>query len=149
MEPTLKLADQICFPVYAASRLIIRKYTPYLDELGLSYPQYLVMLVLWEEDQVPVSFIVQKLLLNTNTITPLLQRLEAMGMLTRKKSQHDERKVIVSLTAKGRKLKEQAATIPSEMAACLLSKEITAADLGMLVNKLNQLIATLNEEDAS
>ncbi|SHL59859.1 DNA-binding transcriptional regulator, MarR family [Chitinophaga jiangningensis] len=149
MEPTLKLADQICFPVYAASRLIIRKYTPYLDELGLSYPQYLVMLVLWEEDQVPVSFIVQKLLLNTNTVTPLLQRLEAMGMLTRKKSQQDERKVIVSLTAKGRKLKEQAASIPSEMAACLLSKEITAADLGMLVNKLNQLIATLNEEEAS
>ncbi|WP_291914678.1 MarR family winged helix-turn-helix transcriptional regulator [Chitinophaga sp. CB10] len=148
MEPTLKLADQICFPLYAASRLITRKYTPYLDQLGLSYPQYLVMLVLWETDQVPVSFIVQQLLLNTNTVTPLLQRLEAMGMLTRKKSREDERKVIVSLTAKGRKLKEQAATIPSEMAACLLSKDITAADLGALVQTLNQLIATLNEEEA-
>ncbi|NIG54109.1 MarR family winged helix-turn-helix transcriptional regulator [Chitinophaga sp. Cy-1792] len=143
MESSLKLSDQICFPVYAASRLIIRKYTPYLDELGLSYPQYLVMLVLWEEDHVPVRHIVEKLLLNTNTVTPLLQRLETMGLLNRKKCPEDERRVIVTLTAKGKKLKEKAADIPQDMSGCLLSDQISVADLSQLVKTLNQLIVQL------
>src|SRR5512133_2652142 len=97
----LKLSNQICFPLYAASRLITREYQPYLDKMEITYPQYLVLLVLWETDGIPVNEIAQKLILNTNTITPLLKRMETQGLITRKRSENDERKVIVCLTGKG------------------------------------------------
>lgn len=111
----LKLENQICFPFYAISRLIIRQYQPFLDELRITYPQYLVLLVLWENNNLPVNYIARRLILNTNTITPLLKRMEHLGLLTRQKSHEDERKVIVSLTDRAWALREKAATIPSKL----------------------------------
>jgi hypothetical protein len=83
----LKLENQLCFPVYAASRLIIREYQPYLDKLGITYPQYLVLMVLWETNHVSVNEISQKLILNTNTVTPLLKRMESQGIINRQRSE--------------------------------------------------------------
>ena len=111
----LKLKNQLCFPFYSVSRLIIRKYQPYLERLGITYPQYLVMLVLWENDNQPVNDIARTLFLQTNTITPLLKRLENQGIVRRIKSKYDERKVIVSLTGKGQQMKDEAVTIPSHL----------------------------------
>jgi len=111
----LKLENQLCFPFYSVSRLIIRKYQPYLERLGITYPQYLVMLVLWENDNQPVNDIARALYLQTNTITPLLKRLEKQGIVTRIKSKDDERKVIISLTGKGKQMKEEAVAIPSHL----------------------------------
>ena len=87
----LKLENQLCFPVYAASRLITREYQPFLDKLEITYPQYLVLMILWEEDGMPVNDIARKLILNTNTITPLLKRMEQQGIIRRRRSGKDER----------------------------------------------------------
>src|ERR1035437_5578892 len=111
----LTLENQLCFPFYAISRLITRQYQPYLDELGITYPQYLVLLVLWETDNLSVNDIAHKLILNTNTITPLLKRMESMKLLTRKKDKIDERKVIVQLTENAKAMRKKAACIPSKL----------------------------------
>jgi DNA-binding MarR family transcriptional regulator len=111
----LKLENQICFPFYAISRLITRQYQPFLDEMKLTYPQYLVLLVLWEYERMPVNDIAKKLILNTNTITPLLKRMEKMGLITRTKDNLDERKVMVQLTKKGASLKKKAVNIPYQL----------------------------------
>jgi len=140
----LKLDSQVCFPVYTASRLITQEYQPYLSEMKITYPQYLVLLVLWETDDIAVSDIARKLLLNTNTITPLLQRMEVQGMLTRKRSADDDRKVIVSLASKGKKMKKTAATIPHKLVKGLKSKNLTIKDLTELRDKLNLLIKVLS-----
>jgi DNA-binding MarR family transcriptional regulator len=142
----LKLENQICFPVYAASRLITREYQPLLDELGITYPQYLVLLILWENEQQTVNEIAQKLILNTNTITPLLQRMENLALLQRSKSKTDERKTIISLTEKGSKLKEKAVYIPEKLASGFLNEEISLEQLVDLKNKLNQVIGILSEK---
>jgi len=145
----LKLENQLCFPVYAASRLIIRQYQPFLDKIGITYPQYLVMLVLWEQDGISVNEITQKLILNTNTVTPLLKRMESLGLITRARSGEDERKVVITLTERGRELKEQAALIPVELSSGLLSGEICVADLIDLKDKLYILIDFLKQKDSS
>jgi MarR family transcriptional regulator, organic hydroperoxide resistance regulator len=142
----LKLENQLCFPVYAASRLIIREYQPLLDELGFTYPQYLVLMVLWETDSLPVNEIAQKLLLNTNTITPLLKRLEAQGLVTRQRAADDERKVIVSLTARGRQLEAEAATIPERLVTGLVSPEMRLEDLQALKQQLHHIINYLAQK---
>ena len=111
----LKLENQICFPVYAASRLITRAYQPLLEELGITYPQYLVLMVLWEEDGRTVNQIAETLILNTNTVTPLLKRLEKNGLLSRSRSERDERQVIVSLTDEGKRMEGRAADIPRRL----------------------------------
>lgn len=108
----LKLDNQLCFPFYAVSRLIIREYQDDLDRLGITYTQYLVMMVLWENDGRTVNEIAQKLILNTNTVTPLLKRMEAMDLLLRTPSETDQRKVVVTLTEKGKAMQEDAAEIP-------------------------------------
>lgn len=108
MHEELKLDNQICFRLYTASRLITQVYTPMLNELGITYPQYLVMMVLWEQDSQPVNDIAGRLLLETNTVTPLLQRMEKLGFVARNRSKKDKRVQIVSLTEKGRALEEQA-----------------------------------------
>jgi Transcriptional regulators len=143
----LKLENQLCFPVYAASRLIIRQYQPFLDKIGITYPQYLVMLVLWEKDGISVSEITQKLILNTNTVTPLLKRMETMGLISRARSGEDVRKVIICLTDEGRALKEEAALIPAELSTGLLSGEICVADLLDLKDKLYALIDFLKQKE--
>ncbi|MFT3739852.1 MAG: MarR family transcriptional regulator [Breznakibacter sp.] len=113
--PQLKLENQLCFPFYAASMLITRKYQPLLDELSITYPQYLVLLILWERGALTVGQISSSLLLNTNTITPLLKRMEKSGLLERKRSDADERQVLVSLSDKGTLLRERAALIPYKL----------------------------------
>lgn len=115
----LKLDNQLCFPFYAVSRLITRAYQDDLDRLGLTYPQYLVLLVLWENDNQSVNAIAAKLILNTNTVTPLLKRMEAQGLIERKQSADDQRKVLVSLTELGASLSEEAASIPANMVSKL------------------------------
>jgi len=141
----LKLENQLCFPVYAASRLITREYQPHLDQLGITYPQYLVLLVLWEQDKLPVNDIAKKLILNTNTITPLLKRLEQQGFLKRERSASDERKVIIFLTDKGKGLKEKAALIPEKLARNLLDGELKVEDLIKLKGDLNAVIKMLSK----
>ena len=108
----LQLDNQICFAVYSAGHAFNRVYKPLLDKLGLTYPQYLVMLVLWERDQVPVKEIGEKLFLDSGTLTPLLKRLEAAGLVKRTRSVDDERKVIVTLTAQGKGLRDRAGAVP-------------------------------------
>lgn len=136
----LKLGNQLCFPLYAASRLITREYQPYLDKLGITYPQYLVLLVLWEEDALVVSEITEKLILNTNTITPLLKRMEVLGLISRKRTEDDERKVVVRLTKKGHTMKMKASSIPFELARGLGKCSLSAETLIKLKENLNELI---------
>ena len=116
----LKLDNQLCFPIYAASREIIQSYAKYLDNLEITYPQYLVLLVLWEEDFLPVSAIGKRLFLDSGTLTPLLKRMENKGLITRRRCKHDERVVRIDLTEKGRNLEEKAKEIPT-----LMAKELT------------------------
>ena len=120
MHAELQLDNQICFRLYTAARLITQAYTPMLTELGITYPQYLVLMVLWEKDCQPVNDIAHRLTLETNTVTPLLQRMEKLGIVTRKKGEQDKRQQIVSLTEKGREMEEQAyKLIPAGMGETL------------------------------
>lgn len=141
----LKLENQLCFPVYAASRLITREYQPFLDNLEITYPQYLVLMVLWEKDSMSVNDIAKKLILNTNTVTPLLKRMEVQKLLSRKRADKDERKVIVQLTKKGRGLQEEASKIPEELTKRLYDSELEIDDLLMLKDKLNSIISLLSK----
>ena len=115
----MKLSNQLCFPLYAAARRVTSLYTPILSPLGLTYTQYLVMLVLWEEDGIPVSDICRKLMLDNGTLSPLLKKMEQAGLLTRKRSTEDERVVVISLTAQGRALQEAAKEIPFQVGSCV------------------------------
>ena len=141
----LRLENQICFPLYAASRLVIQKYQPLLDKLGITYPQYLVLMVLWETDSIAVSEITQRLILNTNTVTPILKRMEAQGIIQRQRSGEDERKVIVTLTPKGKELQIEAASIPDKLVAGLNSDHVNAEDLKTLKDLLYQIINHLSK----
>lgn len=143
----LKLGNQLCFPVYAASRLIIREYQPHLDKLGITYPQYLVLMVLWETDMISVNEISKKLILKTNTITPLLKRMETLGIIERHRSENDERKVIVTLTSKGKLMQIEASLIPEKLAAELISDTIKIEELVDLKHKLDVIINLLNEKN--
>ncbi|MGB4414581.1 MAG: MarR family transcriptional regulator [Paludibacter sp.] len=145
----LKLENQLCFPFYAVSRLIIRAYQEDLDALGITYPQYLVMMVLWENDNITVNEIAAKLILNTNTITPLLKRMEAMGLLQRRQSKTDQRKVIVSLTKTGLAMKDKAAQIPLRLMKKMKIDTSEQNIQGMigLKNKLYDLIKLLEPID--
>jgi DNA-binding MarR family transcriptional regulator len=144
MYEQLKLENQLCFPFYAASRLITREYQPFLDRLGITYPQYLVLMILWEADGMPVNDIAKKLILNTNTITPLLKRMEKQGIVKRKRSREDERMVMVHLTTRGRQLQEEAALIPEQLACRLAGGEMKAGDLIRLKEMLGSLIRSLS-----
>ena len=143
----LKLSNQLCFPIYAASRLITREYQPYLDQLGITYPQYLVLMVLWETDGISVNEISKKLILNTNTITPLLKRMEIQGIIKRQRSESDERKVIVDLSEKGKLMQLEAAKIPEKLAAGLISETFKIEELVDLKDKLENIIHILTEKN--
>lgn len=114
-EDKLKLDNQLCFAIYACSREMTRLYRPLLDELDLTYPQYLVLLILWEKDELTVKAIGDRLFLDSGTLTPLLKRMEAAGLIRRERSSEDERKVFIRLTDEGHALKAQALSIPEEM----------------------------------
>ena len=116
-NPALLLDNQLCFALYSASLAMTKLYKPLLESLGLTYPQYLVMLVLWEQDDLTVSALGERLNLDSGTLTPLLKRMEQSGLLVRERAKDDERKVIVTLTTPGRKLKDKAASVP----ACLVA----------------------------
>ena len=143
----LKLENQLCFPVYAASRLITREYQPLLDKLSITYPQYLVLMVLWENNHLPVNDIAKKLVLNTNTITPLLKRMEQQGLIKRERSEKDERKVIVHLSEQGVALQEEAARIPEELVKRLSDSNLKLDDLAKLKENLNLLISFLKAQN--
>jgi MarR family transcriptional regulator, organic hydroperoxide resistance regulator len=126
-DPALLLDNQLCFALYSASLAMTKVYKPLLQELGLTYPQYLAMLVLWENDGLMVSEIGQRLSLDSGTLTPLLKRLEALGLISRIRDVDDERRVHITLTAAGRKLRAKAAKIPGcilSAAQCSLSEVI-------------------------
>ena len=141
----LKLENQLCFPVYATSRLIIREYQPFLDKLEITYPQYLVLMVLWENDNLTVNAIAKKLILNTNTITPLLKRMEQQELITRKRSETDERKVIVQLTKKANAMQEKASQIPEELIKRFSDSNLELDDLFKMRENLNSIISFLSK----
>jgi len=132
----LKLKNQLCFPLYAAARRVTGVYTPYLKPLGLTYTQYIVFMVLWEQDGLQVSEIGEKLLLDSGTLTPLLKKMETQGYLTRTRSKLDERSVIVSLTEKGKALKEEVGQIPLKAAQCVRLSPEEAQTLYKLLYKV-------------
>lgn len=142
----LKLENQLCFRLYAVSRLIIRAYQPFLDEMGITYPQYLVLLVLWEEDAMPVNDIAKRLILNTSTITPLLKRMESDHIITRERNKEDERKVIVRLSEKGQAMRESAAKIPEQMISVFDDSKISTAELVNMKPTLDAIIEVLNQD---
>lgn len=141
----LKLENQLCFPIYATSRLITREYQPFLDKLKITYPQYLVLMVLWENDSITVNDIARKLILNTNTITPLLKRMEQQGLIIRNRSDKDERKVLVHLTPEGYNLQQEASQIPKELVQRLSDSELKIEDLIKLKESLSTIIAFLSK----
>jgi len=146
MHAELQLDNQICFRLYTAARLVTQAYTPMLTALGITYPQYLVLMVLWEKDNQPVNDIAHRLMLETNTVTPLLQRMEKLGIVSRRKGEQDKRQQIVSLTKKGKELEGKAfATIPSgwdeQLSACPLKKK----DYPRLEQDLDAIIDTLKK----
>ena len=146
-DKALQLSNQACFPIYSASRLITRAYKPYLDEMGITYPQYLVLMVLWESDNVSVNQITQKLLLNTNTVSPLLKRMEKLELIERNRSIEDERIVIVQLTEKGKLLKGQAKPIPENLLKIMLNENINLSEILQLKEMLNEWIEILSENN--
>ena len=112
----LKLENQLCFPLYAAAKEVVRKYKPFLDELDLTYTQYITMMVLWEKEELNVKELGSVLYLDSGTLTPLLKKLELKGYISRNRCKEDERNLIIQITEKGDTLKEKAAKIPAEMA---------------------------------
>ena len=143
----LELKNQICFPFYSVSRLITKAYKPFLSQLGLTYPQYLVLMVLWEADGISVNQIKEKLLLDTNTLSPLLKRIEGMGLIKRLRSTADERSVIVSLTEEGAKLKIQALPIPEKMLENLSAEGIEIDEIAGLRTMLNTWMKILSKNN--
>ena len=115
----MKLSNQLCFPLYAAARKVTALYTPFLTELNLTYTQYLVLLVLWEQDGIPVSEICRRLHLDNGTVSPLLKELEKEGLVEKSRSPEDERVVLITLTDTGRALQERAKEIPGKVGSCV------------------------------
>jgi DNA-binding MarR family transcriptional regulator len=146
-KDSLRLENQLCFPLYACAREVVKAYRPHLDVLGLTYTQYITMMVLWEEGKVSVRDLGRKLHLDSGTLTPLLKKLESRGYLKRERSTVDERVVIACITEEGRKLKRAAAKIPQAM-----SQEITdfpmedAQELYRLLYKLIGLLEVCNSQ---
>lgn len=132
----LKIENQICFPLYACSREIIKQYKPYLDEIDLTYTQYIVMMVLWEKKTLNVKELGECLFLDSGTLTPLLKKMEAKGLLNRKRSTQDERNLIVTITDAGERLKEKAVTVPENMMKCSNLEPEEAATLYRLLYKM-------------
>lgn len=140
-----KLDNQLCFRLYTASRLISQAYHPLLSEHAVTYPQYLVLLVLWEKDSQPVNEIAKRLFLETNTVTPLLQRMEKEGLISREKGKKDGRQMIVSLTDKGKDLQNKLLDVPSAVGRAVACNNITSESLPALYNMLDNIIANLSK----
>jgi len=137
----LKLENQLCFPLYALSRQITNLYRPLLENLDLTYPQYLVMLLLWENELLSVKVIGEQLKLDSGTLTPLLKRLELRGLLTRARDPQDERVVKISITALGKKLKSKAADVPAQLSQQL---PIEAEEGRLLIKQLRTILNSIS-----
>ena len=132
----LKLKSQLCFPLYACSKEIIRRYKPFLDEVDLTYTQYITMMALWENKSMNVRELGLSLFLDSGTLTPVLKKLENKGYIERKRSKEDERNLIVSVTDKGWELREKALSIPQSMSSCVNLEPQEAAELYRLLYKI-------------
>jgi DNA-binding MarR family transcriptional regulator len=143
-EFSLLLDDQLCFALYAASRAVTHRYRPLLEDLGLTYPQYLVLLVLWEHGTVPVKNIGAALQLDYGTLTPLIKRMESAGLVRRERRPDDERTVLVSLTGEGQELREQARTVPRAIGGAM---GLTPSQLDQARRLLRLLTANLSAQD--
>lgn len=144
-EEALLLKNQLCFPLYAASRRVVAAYHPILERIGLTYTQYVTMMVLWEMNAVTVKELGKRLYLDSGTLTPLLKKLETQGYITRARSKEDERIVVVTLTEAGRELKKRALSIPGAM-ACRLNEKMnfTAGEVAAMRKGLHKIIEALN-----
>lgn len=132
----LKIENQLCFPLYACSKEVVRRYKPYLDELDLTYTQYITMMILWDERETNVKTLGKRLYLDSGTLTPLLKKLEAKGFITRQRSKEDERNLVVHVTEAGMKLRERAVDIPAKMGKCVNLKPEEAKQLYRLLYKI-------------
>ncbi len=133
----LRLSKQLCFPLYACSREMIKLYKPFLDELGLTYTQYITLMVLWEHKAMTVKALGQELYLDSGTLTPLLKKLEEKGLVTRRRSDLDERNLIVTITELGESMRDRALHIPEEMTKCIT---LPREDIRELYRMLHQLL---------
>lgn len=139
----LRLDTQLCFPLYAASKEIVRRYKPFLDPLDLTYTQYIAMMALWEHESMSVTQLGECLYLNSATLTPMLKRLEAKGYISRVRSVEDERSVIVSITDAGRALQDEALSVPYQMGGCI---KMEPGEALALKNLLGKLIVALEQQ---
>ena len=138
----LKLENQLCFPLYASAREVVKKYKPFLDEIGLTYTQYIVMMVLWEKKSMNVKTLGEHLYLDSGTLTPLLKKMEEQGLVLRKRDDKDERNVIVTITEQGEQLKAKALEIPLKMKECIPISQEEAQLLYQLLYKVLGRIST-------
>ena len=143
---SLKIDHQICFPLYAASREIIKQYRPFLEELDLTYTQYITLMVLWEEKSISVKELGKKLYLDSGTLTPVLKSLEAKGYVTRKRSSTDERVLIVETTKTGMELREAALAVPNKLASCV---QLDSEEAEMLYTLLYKILGKTKKTDDS
>lgn len=136
----LKLENQLCFPLYACAKEIVRRYKPYLDELDLTYTQYITMLVLWEKNKMNVKELGDCLYLDSGTLTPVLKKLEAKKYITRERSREDERNLMITITPEGKKLREKAVEVPAKMGQCIHLQPEEARQLYQLLYQVLQSI---------
>ena len=143
IQEEFKLDNQLCFRLYTASRLLSQAYHPLLSQYGLTYPQYLVLLALWEKNAQPVNDIAKRLYLETNTVTPLLQRMEKEGILVRKRGEKDARQMIVSLTGKGKELQKKLSGVPFAIGNAVICDSVTPETTPELFRMLDDIIEKL------
>ena len=143
-DTALLLDSQLCFPLYACAREVVKRYRPFLDDIGLTYTQYIAMMVLWETPCISSKQLGRRLFLDSGTLTPVLKKLESMGYVNRKRDEKDERNLILSLTEAGEALKERAALIPLQMAACI---RMEPQDAFQLYTLLHRLLDTMSQEE--
>lgn len=143
-DEALRLKNQLCFPLYAASKEMVKRYKPFLDEIDLTYTQYITMMVLWEQKRITVKALGECLYLDSGTLTPLLKRLENKGLILRKRSAEDERQVDIIITEAGEQLKARAILIPSKMSSCIA---LDADDIAALYTLLHKLLAQFGKMD--
>lgn len=132
----LRLENQLCFPLYACSREVIKRYKPFLEQIDLTYTQYIAMMVLWEEKSLTVKELGERLFLDSGTLTPMLKKMESKGLLSRRRSTRDERSLIVAVTERGMALRERALAVPAQVARCSNLDPEEAAELYRLLYKL-------------
>lgn len=142
----LKLENQGCFRLYTVARLIVQSYQPWLSQLGITYTQYIVLMVLWEQDNQPVNDIAKRLYLETNTVTPLIKRMEAEKIVTRRKGRDDARQTIVSLTERGKAMELEAAKIPESLSCLLCEKGLKEENFTQILPVLDEMIEKMSRK---